>query len=416
MPVFDDFSSEEQERRRQAGGAQPLTMSAGSVPAGFSAPAQTQAPAPGPAPQQASQPTRFTSFDRVFNANSGGAQNMANNLAGQARQQGQAAQTAQTGVQNQFSQGVKTGTPQLNGLATIGTDIAREAPNRLAQTFGADTKPYSFKNGGLQSSIAPAQISADEAKRRSTQTYTGPNSYADVSGYSDAVAKTQQAAQTANALNSNAGRQAYLQNQYGTNGNYSQTQAMNDSLLAGRAGAPMFKNLAQQFGGMDKAFTQQAATGAQQATDARNATTSTTQAYGQEYNGWQAQQKAAQAAQAAQTDPALVQQIQTARADPKNSYASVDAQSTGKGSGGTTHWFSQMVTPDLYNALSPEDWQTLMGLTADRNNSNNPLGQNDDMDAFLTQMYQKYGLTLPGHTARKTGPTSADSLQTQRQS
>lgn len=125
-----------------------------------------------------------------------------------------------------------------------------------------------------------APLSAADAAALGTSAYTGPNSLGEREGWDAARQKADKASQGVNALNSFAGRQAMLQDQYGKQGGYTQGQQRLDSFLTGAAGGNRFEQLKQQYGGLSDAFGTANTASQKQAQTAAESAAATAKKYG----------------------------------------------------------------------------------------------------------------------------------------
>lgn len=199
----DDMTPEEM-KRRQVGGASSATP----VPGGAAASAM---PAAASAPR-AQVGTGFVGFDRYFAANQGAAQQMAQQVAGNVRQQAQAAQQATKGAQD---------------------------------TFAAKAQA-----AALQHDPAKAKTAAD-ARGMAAQGYAGPKNWSEAGVDTGALAgQVAKAQDQVTGLGSLGGRAALLRESYRNNAPTSMGGSLLDAVLLGQAGGADFAALQGQYGGL----------------------------------------------------------------------------------------------------------------------------------------------------------------------
>lgn len=187
--------------------AQGPAMSATST-----APTTVGTPAPSPSPSSGaktkSAPDRFISFDQWYGANSGAAQNLANQI-------GDKVQTAASGAKND--------------LNTIGDKFQQQV-----QAAGLQANPNITRSGQFGQGFTAQNAS-----------YTGPTDVTEMAGYEDARTRANTAGRQVNQLQSTEGIQALLPTQ-----NTNPTANMFNAALAQRAGGDRFQSLWNQFSGV----------------------------------------------------------------------------------------------------------------------------------------------------------------------
>lgn len=200
-----------QRKRIAGGGSAPVTAGA----------AATSTPAPAAAPTQASP--GYVNFSRLLAVNQGGAQRMANNLAGKVQQQGQQAQGAIQGAQQGFQGQVQAGTLQHQ-------EVAR--PSNTANS---------------QSLYAQAGALAENAKKG----YSGPKDWK-AAGYDTTALSSQAkgAQDAAHNLTTAGGRGALLRE--GVQGPYSAGMSTLDAALSGAALGSRGRDLSALYGGLSQ--------------------------------------------------------------------------------------------------------------------------------------------------------------------
>lgn len=195
-------------KRPIGGGSAPVSSEGGSA----AAPAAPQQSSPG-----------YVNFSRLLAVNQGGAQRMADNLAGQVQQKGSEAQSQIQGARQGFQGQVQAGTQHFTAPAA-----------------GA---------GGTNSASLYAQAGALSAQAKNG--YSGPKDWG-AAGY-DTVAmsgKAKDAQQAAQGLTTAGGRGAMLREQAG--GPYSAGMSALDASLSGAALGSRGKDLSALYGNLSQ--------------------------------------------------------------------------------------------------------------------------------------------------------------------
>ncbi len=321
--VDDPLKKPEDEDQQASGGAAggPISMQSAAV----GAPAPGGAPAGQPAPQ--ASPTRWANFSQVFAANQGDAQKTGNALASGIQNQAQGAQQAVGAVQKQFGQAVTAGQPFGPAAPVVNPNDPFNKPTITTAPTAIAAGQRAYYPGQIQGKTdaatataigqdprfagPPAAISADEARARSNETYSGPKSVADQAGWADATAKANDAQKQVDLARTETGRQALLQQQQkdSTTG-YTRGESRLDAALAGQASGPRFSGLQQQFSGLAKQRDQAIADSQAQAGKAEYQTQQQAGRYGKA-----ADQVDAETLAAAKDDPAVKKVIATATSD-----------------------------------------------------------------------------------------------------
>jgi hypothetical protein len=194
-------------------------LGGGSVP---SAPGGAAAPA-APAGQPAAP--GYVNFSRLLAVNQGGAQKMADNLAGQVQQKGQAAAGQLEGAKAGFQGKVQSGTHQY------------QAPNHTS-TPGSAPSADLYRTAGAM-------------KEQAARGYGGPKDWTaagyDVAGMSGAARAAQDSAKS---LTTSGGRGAMLR--AGASGPYSAGMSALDAGLSGAALGNRGQELSQLYGGLSQ--------------------------------------------------------------------------------------------------------------------------------------------------------------------
>lgn len=242
--------------------------------------------------------TGYVNFDRFFNANEGAAKNTANQVAGGVANSAKTAQGGLGGVVSSFNQQAQAGTAggptsQQQAWAANGGDSSKggtagapgkpEGPKSYLDANGHETT--TAPNSGLSSTSTrnpqpgdnvspstgsgtnsrggwvstPAQtpsraVTEDQLTNGAQGAYTGPTSLDVMSGYGAANDAKAAADDQLAATSSDAGIQGLLQAQ-GQPGGYSEGQSEFDAALTGAAGQQQFADERNQYGGLDKMFT-----------------------------------------------------------------------------------------------------------------------------------------------------------------
>lgn len=169
---------------------------------------------------------------------------------------------------------------------------AETAVDEVAQRFGHAV------NAG-STFYAPGWATAAQARQLGDGTYTGPDGLSGVEGYNEAMGAAQRAGQGARALGDLYGRSTALQDAYGksdADGNYTASENLLDSALAGRAGGSRFAQLGAQWGGLLGRANQQEQAAAQTARTARQRTAENAARYAADAPVLQRQENATQEA------------------------------------------------------------------------------------------------------------------------
>jgi len=178
----------------------------------------------------------FSDFARF---NSTGAQRMADALAGQADGQGSAAMRGLDNLWQGFDDAVRDGT----------------------LTYDA--------NG----------LDAERAAYLGNEGYRGPDGLASMPGYGKAMGDAQRAQQNNQRLAGLYGRGTALQDMYGKGQEYSASDQILDSALAGTAGGSRFQQLATQWAGLGRRASAMETNASAQAGDARANSTKAAERY-----------------------------------------------------------------------------------------------------------------------------------------
>lgn len=145
---------------------------------------------------------------------------------------------------------------------------AETAIDEVAQRFGHAV------NAG-STFYAPGWATAGQARQLGDATYTGPDNLSSTEGYNEAMGAAQRAGQSARALGDLYGRSTALQDAFGksdADGNYTASENLLDSALAGQAGGSRFAQLGAQWGGLLGRANQQEQAAADTARTARQRT------------------------------------------------------------------------------------------------------------------------------------------------
>ena len=195
---FDRFLGQDDEEQKVQGQAAPA-MAASFGPAPVAAPAPAS---PNPQPQPAAgSGSGFVNFDRILNANRDAATATAGGMYADAAKKGDVAQGKINEAKNVYD--------------------SENASFRAAGNYGGQYK-----------------------------------SMADLGGmYQGAMKSAYEAQQGVQALQSDAGRQAVLENKYGKTGNYSPGASRMDAALTGAVGGQKFAGLNQRFGKLTQSLT-----------------------------------------------------------------------------------------------------------------------------------------------------------------
>ncbi len=273
--AYEYFANRDDEdsnrRRRERGQNQEST--------GF----QVNAPNPDPAgapgtPQDPSAGVKgdsgsnFVNFEQYFNANSGAAQGMADNVAGQVESGATKALGDVQGALGQYTQDVTAGTPVFNdpnapvngvlgaptGPAPVAslttTPGAAVAPGQLGGNGKPIILPGPTKTTTPAASALPAPGVAGpradaraeaNARAGAAAQYTGPQGFEQVKNYSDLVKGITKAGSQVNALGSTGGREALAQQLLGSS---TQGGSQLDAALMGAAGGARFDDIGKRFG------------------------------------------------------------------------------------------------------------------------------------------------------------------------
>lgn len=229
-----------------------------SVPPIIGSGAETSAPNAGSSPQGATQAptstgqppqtgTGFINLSDYVNANKGSATQMANQLGAGVEKAGQDATKGLTDIQGQYAQQTSAGTVSPYGTATGplargGTPDGRGSPTPTTSGWGV-VNPMSGQTVS-QPGDPTLQAAADTAK----QTYSGPHSLSDLSGFQSVSDNARTASEQAGQLGSFTGRQTLLQDN--AKGPYSRGSSLLDSYLTGAAGGQHFADLGKQYGNL----------------------------------------------------------------------------------------------------------------------------------------------------------------------
>lgn len=187
------------------------------------------------------------------------------------------------------------GTP---GTGFIGLDEWQSANRGAAKSIvdrlagGAESSAIRAEHGldtlrddywtRLQNSAMPydeAGLTPEEAQRRATQEYAGPNTLADMPNYNAAMGAADKAGQDASRLGSLYGRGNALQDTFGKGRQYTTGQRLLDSALAGGAGGSRFAQLGQQWGGLFDRAQEMERSSSDTAKEARNSFNDARQRY-----------------------------------------------------------------------------------------------------------------------------------------
>jgi hypothetical protein len=171
---------------------------------------------------------RFVNFDRYLAANQSGAQQSANAVSETVGKQAKKAEQA-VGIANR-TQGERIAT----NTATV-------------PTVGSYYNPLSKK----QQSVVGAPTDSQLQSLAGFQ-YRDPGSIVNTGEYANAVAAVADAKPAVDATGTQAGLQTLLQDQNGSNGNYTAGTNRLDAALTGAAGAGQFAELRSKFGGLEK--------------------------------------------------------------------------------------------------------------------------------------------------------------------
>lgn len=209
---------------------------------------------------QSSGASRFVNFDRVLSANAPGAKGMAQDVLSKAAEQGQKAEQLTKEASKTFKTDVEKGTQKYT--PSYIWNAGKEAD------LGIGSVP-SQKTG-------ERVITSEQAQKGAETGYAGPK--ADEFQQREAYKQAQQAANeaklTRNALATDTGLEALLNQMYGTTGGTGGSRL--DAALARVAGGPSYEASRQRFAGLENLLTQ-AATQAQQQAQAGEATSTMTQ-------------------------------------------------------------------------------------------------------------------------------------------
>lgn len=237
-PLVSYFSGQQTSAKPPAPTAQasapaaPPANQAAAAPRATNVGAASPAPAPAtngaqpPAPQR-QQPTNFTNFERYFNANKDASARTADALAGRTALQAGQAQKKLEDQQAAFQQQVTAGTV---GAYDAGTHQTMADPNGIQPGTILDTPN--------------TQMSTDELTAQGQRAYTGPGGLGDVPGSEGVYDSALAAQQGLDALGTEGGIQAQLQNQNQQEG---AGAARLSAGLVGAAGRKDFDALAARF-------------------------------------------------------------------------------------------------------------------------------------------------------------------------
>lgn len=203
MPyVFDQAQDPKEQKPGGSGGLALSTTPPPTLGAGNSG----QAPGSG----------KFVNFDRIFNANASGAQQMADSATQNIGGMAESAQNAVADKEKSFGEAVQTGTQ----VGQTQFDASKTPGQRYSHTPGSYTGPASF------------------------------DAHVGEQGMSDLRGGVQNAQDNLNLTKDYYGVQTYLQNQHGGQGNYTQGMSVWDAALTGAAGMGQFANLRNKYAGL----------------------------------------------------------------------------------------------------------------------------------------------------------------------
>lgn len=208
--------------------------------------------------QRSAQPTNFTNFQRYWNANADASQRTADEMGGRAAMKAAQAAQALNKSQEQFGLDVGAGTVQGPEMGGGGGSLPPDGGGGLV---GESTRPT------LGGDLTSTQMS-----EKAAGTYSGPGSLGDTKGIDDTYAKALGAQQNLNALGTEGGQQALIQQQ-NAQGNTGTSKF--SSGLTNAAGRGDFDKLRAHFnpqGDLDKAVAKSGADAdAAKALSAKNA-------------------------------------------------------------------------------------------------------------------------------------------------
>lgn len=200
--------------------------------------------------------TGFVNLADWSRANAGAANSLANRLAGDVQQQGEAVQRGLGSLQSQFRDAADAG------------EIRYEDPEGL-----------------------------ERADYLSRMQYAGPRGLSDVGGvgaYDALLGRADAAERAANRVGDYYGRQAQLQGLFGQTGAYTPGQQRLDSALSGIAGADRFGQLQSRWGGLYGQAQQADATARTDAAERTAASAAAAERYGRDAEGYRTRQRQAE--------------------------------------------------------------------------------------------------------------------------
>jgi hypothetical protein len=261
MPyVVDDQAKE----KRAAPGLVTPNQASGLTVAG----GNTAAPASGAVPQ-APGSGRYVNFDRIFAANQGAANQMANGVGKDVQNQATQAQLGLYGQQNAFNNAVNQATNTYGGQ-----QIAEQTSDRPQKDNGLQGAPT--KGGG-------SYMTRDQAAAAAAKQYSAPTSLSAQDGYDAAYQQAQKADDTLALTKDPSGLQTYFQqkaNAAGTQGNYTQGMSRLDAALTNQAGNQQFSNLRNKYGNFEQMFDAANAASKDQSDNAKAQSNAVSSAYG----------------------------------------------------------------------------------------------------------------------------------------
>lgn len=208
--------------------------------------------------------TGHVNFDSIYNANSGTAANMANQIGNQVQGDVQGAKKGLANMQQQYLQATNAGAghgPTGDQIAwargQAGGSTAPAQTNPVGQKLTSTIGPQTQESPGLQSSPtrnakAPNRDSAMQApngdqsgaiQAGAAQKYGGPNNLQQMNGYGGLLDQYTKANAELGAVGSNSGLQGMFDQQNA--GPYIEGGSKLNAALTGQAGRPDFAKLQQ---------------------------------------------------------------------------------------------------------------------------------------------------------------------------
>lgn len=238
------------------------------------APAAGGAAAPGGGPESApvSSPSKFVNFSQYLNANKDLSSKTSGQVGASLTAGAEGARNSLADTQEEFKKRVAGGSLTYGGnqIGTSGVEPVYGA----RPTFNGATSGVVGTYGG------EPMTPSEDARAKSKQTYTGPDSLSGVASYQDLAKKTADAQAKVGGTGTEGGLQTLLKDQYGSNGDYSKGANSMDAALVGATGRKQFENLRSKYGGLTQALEGANTASAGVANAARTSTAAAATRYG----------------------------------------------------------------------------------------------------------------------------------------